>query len=116
MKRILSGDESAKHHAIRQEYLNWCIGLLEIHKTARKGYSEFIEKNGLSFYDKPRFKEKAWIPYNEVKVLAEIKGISINEARQLRNDFNNWIGAIQWSDPEKTTQKLAKFGSHQSLN
>jgi hypothetical protein len=116
MKKVLSNDEVVKQQAVRQEYLNWCLGMLEIHKAARKGYHNFIQHNDLGFYDKPRFKAKAWIPYNEVKIMAEMKGISIQEARQLRNDFNNWIGAIRWSDPEKTTQKLAKIGLQQCLN
>ena len=116
MKKLLSNEEVAKQHAVRQQYLDWCLSMLEIHKAARTGYQNFIQQNGLSFYDKPRFKEKAWIPFDEVKIIATMKGIPLQEARQLRNDFNNWIGAIQWSDPEKTTQKLAKMGLKQCLN
>jgi hypothetical protein len=111
-----SGVTTTEEERIKQEYARWCMELLEIQHVARKGYREFINKHELSFFDKPRYKQKGWIPFNEVKILAELKGISVAEARQLRNEFNDWIGAIQWSDPEKVTQKLVKLAAKQPLN
>lgn len=114
----LSFDPSSTTSAIEPKgiYLDWCIRMLDIHYQARQGYEAFIETHALHHFDNPRYREKAWIPYAEVKTLAEQKAISLHKALKLRNEFHNWIEAIRWSDPDKTTAQLANLAKNQVNN
>lgn len=94
----------------------YVLPALNVHGESRKKYAAFIKENKLDFFDKPRYRDRAWIPYSEVKIISIQKGISITQARQLRDAFNEILWNISDTDPFRTHQKLVKKALKRNLN
>ena len=111
-----SENEWISQEKIRQRYAEWWMAMLDVYYQARCGYNAFLDANQLRHLDKAVYRQKGWIPFDELRKLMNERGISIQEARKLRNEYRIWLEAIRWSDPERIHRKLARKAMHRNMN
>ena len=101
---------------IESKYFDWCLRMVALHGQARQGYQAFIKANDLAHFDTPTYRQKAWIPFPVLKQFAEAKGIPIQKAMSLRQEYRHWVEAMRWSDPERVHNKLINKALKYPLN
>ncbi|MFN8357704.1 MAG: hypothetical protein U0Y10_24810 [Spirosomataceae bacterium] len=109
-------NEWLSQEQIGQRYAAWCMAMLEVHGQARRGFDAFVCENQMQRFDCQPYRQKAWIPSEELHQYRIEQGITIQKARQLRTEYRTWIEAIRWSDPERIHRRLARKALRQSMN